>query len=70
MRCIAKNGISDSSRDCSGAYSSASGAVFDESHRLLYVDSDRLHAVCASNAGALPVLSMYHSFMSLPGNSV
>ncbi|KAA6424834.1 MAG: hypothetical protein FRX49_05008 [Trebouxia sp. A1-2] len=35
----------------SGAYSSASGAVFDESHRLLYVDSDRLHAVCASNAG-------------------
>ncbi|KAL0048506.1 hypothetical protein WJX82_004799 [Trebouxia sp. C0006] len=35
----------------SGAYSSASGTVFNESHRLLYVDSDRLHAVCASNAG-------------------
>ncbi len=38
---------------CSGAYSSASGAVFDESYRLLHVDSDRLHAVCASNAGML-----------------
>ena len=38
---------------CSGVMSSASGAVFDESQRLLHVDSDRLHAVCASNAGKL-----------------
>ena len=36
---------------CSGAMSGGLGAVFEESQRLLHVDSDRLHAVCASNAG-------------------
>ncbi len=55
---------------CSGAYSSASGTVFDESHRLLHVDSDRLHAVCASNAGLLSILSVHYDSMSLPGSSV
>ena len=25
--------------------------MFEESHELLHVDSDKLHAVCASNTG-------------------
>ena len=47
---------------CSGAMSGGHGAVFEESQRLLHVDSDRLHAVCASNAGqhSLHILLWYH----------
>ena len=41
---------------CSTRHSVLGPAVFEASHELLHVEGDRLHAVCASNAGKPYVL--------------
>ena len=47
---------STSVRLCSTRHSVLGPAVFEASHELLHVEGDRLHAVCASNAGKSLVL--------------